>query len=179
MDQKQTNRGPKTYWDMTDAELESLAIQLRISYVRLHPDGSWHIDRTVIIDELVKRDRYIREMNLPPGNVITVQGSVYNSNLQQGDGSTAIINYKSMESDVRCALADIKKSIEKLGLAVPEKDELASEIRTVEAQLDSPKPKTHVITESLRSIRHILEHATGAALAHGLIGEIVRLLAHH
>ena len=169
----------KTYWEMSDDELENLVIPLKIPYVVLTPDGSWHIDRKGVIDELVKRDRYLREMNSPPHNSITVHGSVYNSNLQQGDGSTATINYKGMEDDVRRVLEDIERSVEQLGLTQPDKDELVAEVRTVKAQLDSPKPKTHVITESFRSIRHILEHAAGAAIAHGLIAEVVRLLSHH
>jgi hypothetical protein len=179
MERKDAGSKQRTYWEMPDDELETLAIGLKIPYVNLSPDGSWHINRTVIIDELVKRDRYLRDMSPQPSNVITVQGSVYNSNLQQGDGSTATINYKAMESDVLRVLTDIEQSIENLGLTPPDRDELVAEVGTVKAQLNSPKPKTHVITESLRSIRHILEHAAGAAIAHGLVAEVVRLLAHH
>lgn len=178
MEPKHANTTQKTYWDMTNDELEILAIELKIPYVNISPDGSWHINRSVIIDELVKRDRYLREMNLQSGNSITVLGSVYNSNLQQGDGSTATINYKAMESDVLRVLTDIEQSIDKLVLPPLDRNELVAEVQTVKAQLNSPKPKTHVITESFRSIRHILEHAAGAAIAHGLIAEVVRLLSH-
>jgi len=179
MERKDTSSNKqRTYWDMTDHELETLAIGLKIPYVNLSPDGSWSINRSVIIDELVKRDRYLRDMNSQPSRAITVHGNVYNSNLQQGDGSTAMINYRAMEGDVQRVLADIERSLEELGLTPPAEEELSAEIQTVKAQLSSPKPKTHVITESFVSMRHILEHAAGAALAHGLVAEIVHLLAH-
>ncbi len=168
----------RTYWDMNDDELETLAIGLKIPYVNISPDGSWHINRTVIIDELVKRDKYLRDMN-PQSSSITVHGSVYNSNLQQGDGLTATINYKAMESDVLRVLAGIERSIDDLGLSQADKGELVADVGTVKAQLNSPNPKTSVITECFRSIRHVLEHAGGAAMAHGLVAEVVRLLSHH
>jgi len=179
MERNQTSATQKTYWDMTDDELESLVIPLKIPYVILEPNGSWHLDRKGIIDELVKRDQYIREMNSRAGNSITVHGGVYNSNLQQGDGSTATINYKAMQAEVTRALTDIERSIEELGLSPSDKDELVAEVQTVKAQMNSPKPKTHVITESFRSIRHVLEHAAGAAMAHGLIAEVAHVLSQH
>jgi hypothetical protein len=174
-----TNSKQRTYWDMNDDELETLAIGLKIPYVNISPDGSWHINRTVIIDELVKRDKYLRDMNPQPSSSITVHGSVYNSNLQQGDRSTATINYKAMESDVLRVLAGIERSIDDMGLSPADKGELVADVGTVKAQLNSPNPKTSVITECFRSMRHILEHAGGAAMAHGLIAEVVRLLSHH
>jgi hypothetical protein len=174
-----TNSRQRTYWDMSNDELETLAIGLKIPYVNLSPDGSWNINRTVIIDELVKRDNYLRDMNPQPASSITVHGDVYNSNLQQGDGSTATINYKAMEGDVLRVLAGIERSIDDLGLSLADKGELVADVGTVKAQLNSPNPKTSVITECFRSIRHVLEHAGGAAMAHGLIAEVVRLLSHH
>ena len=146
MEPKHANTTQKTYWDMTNDELEILAIELKIPYVNISPDGSWHINRSVIIDELVKRDRYLREMNLQSGNSITVLGSVYNSNLQQGDGSTATINYKAMESDVLRVLTDIEQSIDKLVLPPLDRNELVAEVQTVKAQLNCPSRK---LTSSL------------------------------
>ena len=43
MEPKHANTTQKTYWDMTNDELEILAIELKIPYVNISPDGSWHI----------------------------------------------------------------------------------------------------------------------------------------
>jgi hypothetical protein len=59
-------------------------------------------------------------------------------------------------------------------LAVP----ISTSIRTLRTWKGS-KPRTHVIAESFRSIRHILEHAAGAAMAHSLIAEVIHLLSRH
>ena len=93
------------------------------------PTALGTLNRSVILDQLVKRDRYLREMNLQSGNSITVLGHVYNSNLQQGDGSTATINYKAMESDVLRVSTDVEQSIDKLVLPPLDRNELVAEVQ--------------------------------------------------
>lgn len=62
-----------------------------------------------------------------------------------------------------------------LGLPAPAAEELAAEIDTVKAQLRSPKPKRHVIRESLISARTILEVAAGGAGTIGLL-DLLKLI---
>jgi hypothetical protein len=67
-------------------------------------------------------------------------------------------------------------SINDLGIEKALKDELLAEIITVESQTISPRPKQPIITESLKTIRNILEGATGSIIASGLIAEMVKFL---
>jgi hypothetical protein len=55
-------------------------------------------------------------------------------------------------------------------------EELESEIATLEAQSRSPKPKHGIVHETLRSIRSILEGASGGVAAE-LVLKIVSILA--
>jgi hypothetical protein len=57
----------------------------------------------------------------------------------------------------------------RLRLAPEQFDEIRAEIATIRAQAGSPKPRHHVIRESLRSVRSILEQAGGGAAAVGLL----------
>ena len=45
----------------------------------------------------------------------------------------------------------------KLSLPIEIHTELFCEIRTIESQLDSPKPKKVILTISLKTIKHILD----------------------
>ncbi len=49
------------------------------------------------------------------------------------------------------------------------KRELWTEVKMVELQLESPKPKQSIISESIQSIRSILEGITGSIIATGLL----------
>jgi hypothetical protein len=55
--------------------------------------------------------------------------------------------------------------------------ELEAEIRTVEAQVGSPRPKKAIIHESMRTIRAVLEGAAGNAAYVQLLALIDRFLA--
>lgn len=62
-----------------------------------------------------------------------------------------------------------------IDLPSPTADELAAEIATLKAQVSSPKPKLHIIQESLTSTRTILEIAWGNAGAAGLL-DLLKLI---
>ncbi|WP_318433899.1 AbiTii domain-containing protein [Photobacterium leiognathi] len=61
---------------------------------------------------------------------------------------------------------EVKDSLDLDDLA---KRELCTEVKTVELQLESPKPKQSIISESIKSIRSILEGVTGSIVATGLL----------
>jgi hypothetical protein len=65
---------------------------------------------------------------------------------------------------------------EELGLNTEEASELNTELSTIEVQSGSPKPKTTIIKESLKSIRAILEGATGNVAAAGLLALLASIL---
>jgi hypothetical protein len=107
---------------------------------------------------------YIRDSNL------------FGSPIQSGSpGAT-----QKVTSDI--SIPDISDFISKLKLAEPQLDipdeqrgVLKADIATIEAQVKSPKPKRQTITESLHSIRAILEGAGGALVATGLLDTLQHL----
>ncbi len=75
---------------------------------------------------------------------------------------------------VETEVAALKAGTGELGLSFDALSELAADLRTVDAQLASPRPKTAIIRECFRSIREILAEADAAgpeARVRTLIGE--------
>jgi hypothetical protein len=72
---------PVNYWELSDEELELLAIKHKIGG---YGDSTGHIDRQIIIDALLKRDVALRPTTpLPISHSITV-GNMSDSVIQQG-----------------------------------------------------------------------------------------------
>ena len=68
---------------------------------------------------------------------------------------------EKMREGVEQILADLKTEAGNLGLAFDSLTELIADLKTIEIQLTSSKPKTAIIRECFRSIRGVLEK-TGA-----------------
>lgn len=104
-------------------------------------------------------------------------GSMNNSQLQQ-DSSNAnqtLTVTQSELADVESFIKELKEQISQIPLSQPEQDELHSEILTVDTQLSSPKPKSLIIKESLKSIRALLEGVTASMVASGLLAKLAAL----
>lgn len=111
-------------------------------------------------------------------SVVFNVGSIRNSNVQvAADGSVQIVEQHGLDLEsARGIVEHLRSAGEQLGVGFDRQEELAQEIATVEAQLNSPAPKSRVLREMFRSIWSILEGATGSALATGLISRITDLL---
>jgi hypothetical protein len=138
------------------------------------------VDRARIIDELVKRDRALRAGRPAPvpatSNVIHV-GSMHASTIQQSTHrSSARIDFKSKEEDLRSLLNDIKTSVDQISLSAAAKAQLDADLSTVETQLSSPSPKPSIVIECLTSAKSILESAVGSLIASGLGARIAGIL---
>lgn len=166
---------PRNYWAMTDEELEHLAGEIRIPYIGTGGDGRAYVDRRIIIDELLKRDEHMSGTG--HSSNIVVHGDVTDSTFQQGTQNIAITNYN--KADVQQIVEEIKEQVAKLNLSKQDADDVVADIGTVEAQLTSSRPKHHIILASLKSVQHILEHATGAVLAHEAFPHLVEFLHKH
>lgn len=94
---------------------------------------------------------------------IVVHGDVNDSTFQQGSHNVAVVVNKA---DIQRIAEEVKALIATQKFPKEDAEEISADIATAEAQLASPKPKHHIIRESLDSVRHVLEHAFGAALAH-------------
>jgi len=110
-------------------------------------------------------------------NVLNVQQMI-NSNVQQGTTSSVqIIEITSSTVDkFNQFINELEQSIDELQLDAGDKNELAADVNTVKAQLKSPKPKPKILSESLISIKRILEAATGGTIAVMLADKIPYLL---
>lgn len=171
---------PTDYWSLSDGELERLASRINVPPASLTPNGEWFIDRDRIINTLLKRDQALRESNSQSSHVVHVDGGMYGSSIQLGTSdSNVTINFKTLESDVKNILANIRGSVDKIDLPEIAKRQLSADANTIEVQLASPQPKTSVIRECLHSARTILEGAAGSAIASGIVIEIAKVLAHH
>lgn len=104
----------------------------------------------------------------PVMNILNIQ-TVVGSQIQQGTHSSTQSQTQSITDnglqEVKSLLAILKKDIADLGLSLDALTEAQAEIRTVEAQLDSPKPKLGILSESLKTLRSLLEGVASNGLA--------------
>lgn len=98
-------------------------------------------------------------------------GDVVGSPIQAGSpGATQTTTIGDLNLDrVRQFVERYEEAEQSLGLEAEEAAEAQADIATIRAQLDSPRPKPEIIRQSLRSVRTILEGATGSLAASGLL----------
>jgi hypothetical protein len=129
------------------------------------------------LDEVLRRTQGV-SVSIKNDNSVTITG---NRGLVQNASPHAQQQYvspgASQQPGLRSAdldevlgfLTDVTARIDQLELEQGESAQLRAEMATIRAQAESPKPKRHVIRESLQSVRAILEHAGGGAVAVGLL----------
>jgi hypothetical protein len=163
------------YYELSDDELEQLAIKYKIEeYGQSYGKA---ISRNAIIKQLLARDRAIREANPIPHQTITV-GTMIDSAIQQGSpGATATITVNS--GALKAIIEKLNEEIPRLGLGGADEKEVRSDIATMELQLDSGRPKSVIIKESLISVRGILEKIAGSLGAAGVLHLIEQYFKHH
>lgn len=100
-------------------------------------------------------------------NINNFYGSVLGSQIQQATShSSQSMDVKACaQDDTAKFLYDLKQILSDLAVSKEIKDELSADIKTVESQVQSPKPKPSIIHEGLRSIRNVLEGAGGEIVA--------------
>lgn len=92
------------------------------------------------------------------GNIINniINGDISNSLIQQNTTESAqIVNSDVDVNEINKILKECEKINDCLIL-----DELKSDIETLKSQINSPKPKKNIITESLKSIKNIIKQQT-------------------
>ena len=114
----------------------------------------------------------------PTINIISIEQMV-NSQVQQASpGATQVVTISlDKNEELKQIIQLLKESIDKLSLQPQQKLELEAEIITIETQMSSPKPKSTIIAECLKSIRNILEGVASGMIASGLLNKIASLLA--
>ena len=107
-------------------------------------------------------------------------GTMTNSNISQassGVNQMITINPETKQ-DLLDLINTLKEFLENEELRREQKDELSSDISTIESQINSPKPKTRIISESLSSAKNILESASSIAItAAPIVAQITSMLS--
>jgi hypothetical protein len=103
----------------------------------------------------------------------TVIHSMDQSQLQQGTvDSTQVLVHVPLNLEAIAKLtSDLRADLDSLNLSPDTRSEVEADLRTVEAQKDSPKPRFGIISEALRSLRSVLENAVGSAGGTALPGD--------
>lgn len=98
-------------------------------------------------------------------NYINV-GTMTNSNIAQASSKAnqTITISQEVKEDLTELVNTLKEFLDRQELKQDQKEELRSDISTIESQLDSPKPKVGIISESLLSAKSILESVSTIAV---------------
>lgn len=136
--------------------------------LKLEEDG-------VMGEELSFSDQEKTAAASTPQGINYFYGPVQNALIQQNSPESSQAIHPIDLSEVRAFVEELVENLGDLKLEEHNDAELQSEVRTLQAQVASPKPNTSIITESLTTIRRVLEGAAGGA-ASQLMVTIARLL---
>jgi hypothetical protein len=110
-------------------------------------------------------------------NVTHFHGSVSGSQIQQFSQNSSQAQSTSIDVAALTHFVDeLRKALPSLGLKTEVRDEALAELDTLAAQAKSPKPKAAVVRESLKTIRNVLEEASGSLIATGLLSLLPKIL---
>ena len=93
-----------------------------------------------------------------------IVGNNTNAPIQQGNNNVMQLQSKNDDIEtIKVLVTEIKNVVEKFNAT--QRQEIQSEIASIEPQLQSPKPKIEIINIALQSIRNIFEGAVGSYLS--------------
>lgn len=113
-----------------------------------------------------------------PVNIVFAN-AITNSPIQQSSpGATQSLHVLKHDDlqQLKTFLQDLRGEIDGLGLDNDQRAEIEADVRTVEEQVNSPRPKQEIIQPSLSSIRRILEGSASAAIASPLTATVTALI---
>lgn len=112
-------------------------------------------------------------------NVYNFYGEISNSQIQQNTvNSTQTMRFENIDiKRIKDLVELLKGNIDNLELDETKREIVESEVMTINAQVKSPKTNSLIICESLKTIRNVLEGATGSLIASGLLYQISQVLA--
>ena len=113
-----------------------------------------------------------------PINIINIE-NMNNSAIQQGNvNSTQNSIYNSTKIDeLKELIRLLEESLKGIQLQPEEQVELIAEIETLKSQSKSPKPKSIIINESLKTIRTLVEGVAAGAMTPGIMELLGSLIA--
>ena len=107
-----------------------------------------------VINNFNTNINHAENLQIQQGTVASQQSAVFNS---------------SSKNEIQALLSQLKSQLSELKLTLDAEADLETDVATIEIQLNSPRPKTGIINESLGSIRNILEGAAGGVAAQQLM----------
>jgi hypothetical protein len=130
-----------------------ISASLGVGCAQCHVQGAWEKDDQPAKNSALRMLAMVRDTRREFTETMT--GSI----IQQGtEGSSATITLGTAElAQIRSLLAEIRDSVQSLDLSRDQAAELRADVASIDAQLQSPKPKFTVIREALSSIRAIME----------------------
>ena len=108
---------------------------------------------------------------LPLNQYNNINIEVMNGGAIQQATPNSTINYTTSHevlNDITAFIKDLKKIIENSNFEEEIKDEMQTDIQTIEVQINSKRPKPNILKETLKSIKTIVE-GTLSGVASGLI----------
>jgi hypothetical protein len=108
-------------------------------------------------------------------NYFHVERGSVNAPIQQGSpGATQSLTVigEDHKQHLEGIVRSLRSSIDDLELGDEDRAELEADVRTLEAQVASPKPKKEIVHPSLQSAKNILEGTASGAAAQGIIAGI-------
>lgn len=109
-------------------------------------------------------------------NITNNIGSISNSQLQQASPHASQQQTIQTNTPELLALVEMLSKASLHELSDDETGELRAEIATLRAQVQSPKPKTTVVHEGLKSVRAILERAAGSMLTSEVLPAVIAVM---
>jgi AbiTii len=110
--------------------------------------------------------------------IVNFHGEAAATQIQQGTSESSQFLTSTADIGVlRSLMTELSKVIGQLGLQSKEQKQLAAELESMKAQLESPKPNNSVIRECLKSIRNILEGCAGSVIASAFLQRVVLFLS--
>jgi hypothetical protein len=118
-----------------------------------------------------------RTEHFPPINIIHIN-SMENSVIQQASpGGIQNINFNATDlGQIKKIIDEVEKRIVDIAMSTDGLKELKQEIETLKIQLDSPKPKSIILNESLKTIKDLLLSVTANVYTPVIIDWIKQLL---
>jgi len=136
--------------------------------IKLEEDG-------ILGNEVGFSENEVKKAEATIYNIETYIESVKSSQVQVNSSHSVQTMNKEFDLEKVRELLSLLKKVPELGLKNDDKEELKSDISTMEAQINSPRPKMKIIKEGLKSFRSILQNASGSVVAHQAI-EILTIL---
>ena len=159
------------YESLPDYQLEEMLLNRRLKPKRvIDGRGDRYVyDRAHAIAALLKED----SKDAPLAPTYSTVFNVRDSNVIHSSPGASITEHIDFSSgEFRRLIEAVKELASSQHLSEPNRSQIATDIGTVELQVNSPRPNPTIIRACMQSIRTVLENAVGALAASGILAEI-------